>query len=187
MSLFRLSSGKESAASILKDFELTEWKDIPGYPGYKASDDGQIASFKKYSSGYIMAQHKSTNGYMRVNLQHGDKSTCAGVHRFVAMAFIPNPDNLPEVNHKNGDKTDNRVENLEWVTSSQNHLHAYRELGKQSAAKGKHFDRRAKLTPTEVRLIRTSNLGLSELAEYFGINESSVYNVRKKRTYKYID
>jgi len=115
------------------------------------------------------------------------KGNCASVHRFVAAAFIPNPNNLPEVNHKNGNKKDNRVENLEWVTSSQNHKHAYKVLGKQSAAKGKHFNREAKLSPTEVRIIRTSTLGLSELAEYFGINQSTVYNIRKRRTYKYID
>lgn len=172
---------------MTKGSKLAEWREIPGYPGYKASDDGRIASFRRNPSGYILSQHKSSNGYMRVQLMRGGTGNCAGVHRFVAMAFIPNPNNLPEVNHKNGDKTDNRVENLEWVTSSQNHLHAYRVLGKQPYAKGKHFDRRAKLSPTEVRLIRSSNLGLSELSEYFGISESTVYNVRKKRTYKYVD
>lgn len=135
-----------------------------------------------------MKQHEATNGYMRVNIRsESGRHNCAVVHRFIALAFIPNPDNLPEVNHKNGNKQDNRVENLEWVTSRQNKLHAYRVLGKQSAAKGKHFNREAKLTPTEVRIIRTSTLGLAELAEYFGIDQSTVFNVRKRRTYKYID
>lgn len=167
---------------------MTEWRDIPGYPGYKASDDGQIASFKKDPSGYILTQHEASNGYMRVAVRsEAHKGNCAGVHRFVAAAFIPNPNNLPEINHKNGNKKDNRVENLEWVTSSQNHKHAYKVLGKQSAAKGKRFNRKAKLSPTEVRIIRTSTLGISELAEYFGIDQSTVYNVRKRKTYKYID
>jgi len=116
-----------------------------------------------------------------------NKKRTIAVHRLVAETFIPNPDNLPQVNHKNGIKTDNRVENLEWCTSSENHLHAYRVLGKVSAAKGKHFKRKAKLTPTEVRIIRQTSLSIEELGEYFGVNPTTVFNVRKRRTYKYID
>lgn len=167
---------------------MTEWRSIPGYPGYMASDDGQIKSFRREEAGYVLKQHKATNGYMRVRLKgENGKANCAGVHRFVAMAFIPNPDHLPEVNHKNGNKTDNRVSNLEWCTSSQNQLHAYKELGKKSWAKGKSFNRQAKLTPTEVRIIRTSTVSCSELAEYFGICEATVFNVRQRKSYKYID
>lgn len=164
------------------------WKDIPNYPNYQASSLGRIKSYSKDQNGYIISQHISSNGYLRASLKHENgKNHCVGVHRYIALAFIPNPDNLPEVNHKNGIKTDNRPENLEWVTSSQNHLHAYRELGKQSWAKGKHLKTRAKFSETEVRIIRNTTLGLKELAEYFGCDQSTIFYIRKRRTYKYID
>ena len=165
---------------------MEEWRSIPGYPGYEASSEGRIRSFRSGEC-KIIKQHSSQKGYLRANLKHENgKSHCSSAHRFIAMAFIPNPDNLPEVNHKNGNKTDNRPENLEWVTSSQNHKHAYDVLGKQSGAKGKHFDRRAKFTPTEVRIIRQTSLGLSELADYFGVDQSTIFLIRKGRTYKYV-
>ena len=165
---------------------MEEWRSIPGYPGYEASNLGRIRSLRS-GEARILKQHKSQKGYLRANIKHENgKRHCQNVHRFIALAFIPNPEKLPEVNHINGIKDDNVVENLEWCTSSENHLHAYRVLGKKSAVKGKHFNREAKLSPTEVRIIRTTSLGLSELAEYFGVDQSTVFNVRKKKTYKYV-
>ena len=135
-----------------------------------------------------MNQYAGPNGYVRVSAKHENgKMHNTGAHRLVALAFIPNPNNLPEVNHKNGVRSDNRAENLEWVTSSENHIHAYRVLGKKSWATGKSFNRQAKLTPIEVRIIRQTDIPCSELAAYFGINESTVFNVRKGKTYAYIE
>ena len=165
---------------------MEEWRSIPGYPEYEASSLGRIRSLKS-GKARIIKQHSHCKGYLRAALKNENgKYHCICSHRYIALAFIPNPEGLPEVNHKNGKKADNRPENLEWVTSSYNHLHAYRVLGKQSAAKGNHDSRKARLTPTEVRIIRTSQLGLSELADYFGVSQSTIFNVRKGRTYKYV-
>lgn len=94
------------------------WKMIPGYEGlYMVSNKGRVKNFR---TGRILRQHKTNCGYFGVTLSKNGKVKLFSVHRLVAMAFIPNPYNLPEVNHINEDKTDNRVENLEWCTPEYN-------------------------------------------------------------------
>ena len=99
------------------------WRDIAGYEGlYQVSNCGRVKSF--YRGGRILKQSLK-RGYMFVELYLNTNGKIHIVHRLVAQAFIPNPLNKLEVNHINGIKTDNRVENLEWVTRSENEQHAY--------------------------------------------------------------
>lgn len=100
-----------------------EWKDIPGYENtYQVSNLGRVRSLKyrKTNKTKILKISFFRTGYARVNLQKDKQSVSKLVHRLVAEAFIPNPDNKPEVNHINGDKSDNNIKNLEWMTSSEN-------------------------------------------------------------------
>lgn len=92
------------------------WKNISGYEGYMVSNLGRVKSlnYNKTGKPQILKNKKLNNGYLRVHLYKDRKVKCYLVHRLVADAFIPNPNNLTEVNHINEDKTDNRVDNLEW-------------------------------------------------------------------------
>ena len=108
------------------------WKDIEGFSGYQISNKGNVISFRKKKP-KLMALYLNPNnkGYSQVFLRGDDgKSKLVYVHRLVAKAHIPNPENKPCINHKNGIKSDNRISNLEWVTYSENELHSYRKLGK---------------------------------------------------------
>lgn len=102
---------------------MKEWRDIPGYEGrYQVSDQGHVRG----PSGKVLKTQRINSGYLIVQMSDypfGKKA--ATVHRLVARVFLPLDGQRPHVNHKNGDKTDNRAVNLEWCDRSENGLHAY--------------------------------------------------------------
>lgn len=117
------------------------WKDIDGYEGlYQISDLGKIKSLQRWKPNHnqtgftgtfklleekILKPKVDRKGYLFVELHKNGKSKHYKVHRLVAKAFIPNPDNKPQVNHINGNKTDNKKENLEYCTNYENQKHAW--------------------------------------------------------------
>lgn len=107
------------------------WKDIPGYEGlYQVSNLGNVKSFK-CNKEILLKLNTNNVGYYCIGLSNKN-TEWFGVHRLVGMAFIPNPKNKPQINHKNNIKTDNRVENLEWCTGSYNALYGYK-VGNRTA------------------------------------------------------
>lgn len=111
---------------------MTEiWKDVVGYEGrYQVSNQGNMKSIRylKTKDTYSIKQLKpkrNWDGYLRIQLWKDCKAVYVSIHRLVAQSFIDNPEDKPFVNHKNGIKDDNRVENLEWVSQKENIQHAW--------------------------------------------------------------
>jgi hypothetical protein len=99
------------------------YKEIQGFKRiYTISNKGNVKNIK---TGKILKPGKHTQGYMQIGLSINNKSKTFKIHRLIAFYFIPNPYNLPSINHIDGDKTNNNIKNLEWCTTSQNNQHAY--------------------------------------------------------------
>ena len=164
------------------------WKDIDGYEGlYQVSNFGNILSIKKYSSLYsdkerrckILKPRINKSGYLQVcfcNKTHL-------VHRLVASAFIENKNKKPQVNHINGIKTDNKLENLEWMTNSENVCHAYKNNLINHVSGINHFNHKSK-----GKLIGNSRLVLDmetgifyDCAKFASIAKNINYSTLKSR------
>jgi len=177
-------------------FIQENWIPIQNYENsYEISNLGNIRSLDRYllrkdgrkylKKGKYLNPGKNTKGYYQVRLEGGN---IYRVHRLVALAFIPNPLNLPQVNHKNGIKTDNRAENLEWCTNSQNQLHAYNN-GLQKDRSGEN-NSRAKLNNllvVEIRDLYKSGHEINDICDKFSESRQTIRNVIFGKTWKHIE
>ena len=166
-------SNSELYKELTRCFKIEEiWKDYVYI--YEISNFGQL---RNKNTGRIRKLAKSSNGYLNVVLTLGssDKKKNISIHRAVAETFIPNPNPeiYTDVNHIDGDKTNNRVDNLEWVTHSENNKHAYK-IGKQISNK---------LTPEDIEYIRVNyekgdkEWGCASLARQFNVSTATIYNI----------
>ena len=147
---------------------MSGWKVIAGFTDYEVSNAGQIrraTGGQGAIRGKVLRLHLNASGYKTVSLRGNGKANSKLVNRLVAGAFIPNPNKLPEVNHKNGRKSNNHARNLEWVTHAANSAHAER-CGLY----------RTKVSAEQVRKIVALCLTLSqyEVAQRYGISQTHV-------------
>lgn len=178
------------------------WRSVPGYVGlYEVSSCGLVRSLdrrdtssngqRRYYAGRLLNWWLSVGGYPEVSLCHRGRKSFRRVHRLVAMAFIPNPEGKPEVNHIDGDKTNNRVENLEWATRSENHQHACDTgLHPGPARRFGVSNRNAKLTDVGVLEIRrryaAGGVLQVDLAEEFGVGQAVISAVVRRAIWTHI-
>lgn len=174
------------------------WKDIPNYEGmYQISNFGNVRSLDRviyankgnpkrnmFSKGKILINHVSNTGYYRAKLCKNQKRKMFFVHRLVAEAFIPNPENKPQVNHIDGNRLNNHVENLEWATMSENVLHAYNT--------GLNYGLRGDLSPHKKAVLQFSSDSIfikkwscyAEAARAINGTREGIYNALNKKDCK---
>lgn len=165
-----------------------EWKWVPGFErAYEVSSQGRIRSYVNRSQPRALKPFIRCHGYYGISLGAG---FTALLHRVVALTFIQNPFNLPEVNHIDGEKGNNSVQNLEWVTSSQNKRHAC-ALGLMKPPRLRGEDaKRSHLTNHDVYMIRQlyKNGGNShlKLSLRYGVSRHAIRCIVNRRTWTHI-
>ena len=149
--------------------EVEIWKPIPGFSKYEASNMGNI---RKIGGKGKLKLSEEAHGYLKVGIVKDDGTrTVPCVHVLVALAFIPNPNNYPEVNHIDENKRNNRIENLEWCTSEYN-----RHYGTGISRAGQHRKRAVVALDEQGNVVKEYS-SVTEAAVMAGVREKSIYEV----------
>jgi len=173
------------------------WKDVVGYEGlYQVSNLGNVRSLsrlvdyghcKAFREGRVLAKAIDKDGYELVGLNKSSKSKLCKVHRLVAESFVRNTNQLSIVNHKDGVKNNNNINNLEWVNNSENIQHAY-DSGLAKAHKGEKCGA-SKLTEEQVQTMRRlANQGVmhKDIAAQFSISKRGIHNIISRKSWNHI-
>lgn len=158
------------------------WKTIKGYENYQVSNTGLVRSLNYKRLGFVkvLKFRPTYKGYIKAPLTKNNITKSIFIHRLVAIAFIPNPQNKEQVNHINGIKTDNRVENLEWVTNSENQIHAYKNKLRKISYNQRVLTFEDAL---EVRKLFSLGFTTNQISDKYNVSYDVIRNIIKNKTY----
>lgn len=177
----------ELEALVISWADLEIWKPVKGYEKYyEISNLGRLVSLDYRGNGYrqILKTNINKNGYEQIRLNVNKIGKNKKIHRLVAESFLPNPENKKCVNHKDSNRINNRVDNLEWCTHSENIIHGfkngfiYRTSGEDSKV--------SKLNNEKVIKIYISKKSHRELAKEYRVTKSCITSIKSKKTWKKI-
>lgn len=165
------------------------WKPVAEFKGaYKISNLGRLKRIKSgvhARPGYILKPQTNPNGYLYYPITINSKTRNRSVHRLIANAFIKKIPKGLEINHKNGIRNDNRIENLEIVTHSQNILHSTRILKKQIGEKNNLAKLKDKEIP-DIRNLISQGKSLNTIAKKYGVSKRCISFIKKRKTWTHI-
>ena len=162
------------------------WKTIKGFENYEVSNCGRLKvnlKFRKYRDyqSKILNPTKDKDGYLRTALTKDNKKFMKTIHRLVAENFIENKQNKTCVNHINGIKADNRVENLEWCTVKENNIHAIKlGLSGQAGGEKHHMSKLKEIQVIEI-IKNKNNLTQKELSNFYNISQTQISRIVNKK------
>lgn len=157
---------------------------IERFPKYSVSNFGNVMSFAKFKDGKLLHRQKESIGYLSVKLFEDNRWKTILIHRLVAETFIPNPENKKTVNHINGIKTDNRLENLEWCTFSENSIHAVKNnLVKRVYGEDCHNSKFKKDDIDKIFYLSKS-LSARKISKIYGVCNTTISDILKQKSYK---
>jgi len=173
------------------------WKSVKGYATlYEVNEFGQVRSLKQWNghkyikrgSPYILKQSNTATGYKKVELTKDGKKKSFKVHRLVAEAFIDNPYHKPNINHKDGNKRNNCVDNLEYVTPSENMSHAIEHSLNRVPKPDNRGERHgmSKLSNAQVLEIKNDLIAgepVKEIAQKYNVSKSTIHDIKSGRTW----
>lgn len=158
------------------------WKEIINHPNYEINELGQV---KNKIKGNLLTPFKTTNGYLRIRIS--DKGAYQ-LHYLIALHFIDNPNNYTEINHINGNKLDNSIENLEWSNRSLNMIHAYNKgLAKNTFKNNKgenHYNSKLKKEDIiKIKEMLKNNITQVEISRQFNVSKQTISNIKNNKNW----
>jgi len=160
-----------------------EFTTVKGHPRYEISRNGTIRNRENLK---IKSQYVGSTGYYMVSFSYNNKSKPQRVHRLLATTFKPNPENKPNINHLDGNKLNNDLNNLEWCTHAENMRHAFRTgLANNTGIK----NGMAKLNPASARKIKqllSEGVSQQKIADQFNVSRSCILKINLNKTWKHV-